>query len=1158
MRCGSCGTENDAGRKFCIECGEKLAAACPQCGEANPPAARFCGECGAALVADTSLPASVAERARPVAERRLVSVLFADLVGFTEASEDRDAEDTRELLSRYFETARRAVERYGGSVEKFIGDAVMAVWGAPVAHEDDAERAVRAALDLVETVGALDGKLRLRAGVLTGEAAVTIGASGEGMVAGDLVNTASRLQAAASPGSVLVGEATYRSTRQAISYESAGEHALKGKSAPMKTWRALRVVAARRGAGRSEGIEPPFVGREPELRQLKDSLEVTARDGRARLISIIGQPGIGKSRLARELRTYADGLAVPIAWHQGRSPAYGEGITYWALSEMVRQRAGLTDDDDAATTTSRLAAMMADLVADEAERGWVEPYLAALLGVGEIPPGEQGQQFAAWRIFFERMADRKPVTLVFEDLQWSDTGLIEFIESLLEWSRTHPILVITLARPELIDRHPSWGAAQRNASSLHLDPLDDTTMEELLAGVLPGVESSALRRVVERAGGVPLYAVETVRMLLDNGQLAAQNGGYRLVGKLDQLEVPHSLHALVAARLDTLSVGDRSLLQDAAVLGQSFALDPLAAVTGSSAGALEPRLRALIRRELLTLDADPRSAARGQYGFIQGVVREVAYETLSRRDRRARHLAAARHYESIGGEEAVLANHYLEAYRAHSEGSEADAVAAQARVALRAAADRAAALHSHDQAIAYLEQALSVTGAPAERATLLDRAAAAAIAGAREEVAERVLREAIEIHRESGDAAARALAEARLGSVSINAHRIEEAVEQLRGALDELSEVQDPALGRLSAELARAYMINEEPQALEMAERALLLAAPAGDVTTIAEALTTKGVALDMSGRHDEAIAILSGAVRFADLHGLVSTQLRATFNLAARLGADDPGQAYRTARDGVELARRSGMRHWVLSLTHLVAGLAIGSGEWEWVLGQFAELREGVLPPAYDAGFKANEGLIRALQGRPQEAERLLAEAGEGIEGVSDKGVLAIFQAMRGEAALIAGDYRTAYEHAMAVPEISAYLARTGYSHAARAAALAGDHDACRTALARLAEIPPTGRVDVEIGELARQMSAVLDGRPDEAAVGLRRIASFFADVGQPLDVGFIHLLAVAVLPADHPYIAVAATAGREIFERLGADGLIARLDEALARAPVMEAQSG
>ena len=316
----------------------------------------------------------------PVAELRLVTVLFADLVGFTTLAEGRDPEQIRDLLGRYFEIARDVVERYGGTIEKFIGDAVMAVWGAPIARENDAERAVRAALDLLAVIPQLGAGIAARAGLLTGEAAVTIGALGQGMVAGDLVNTASRLQAAAAPGTVLVGEATMHAAAAAIAFAPAGEQLLRGKSAPVPAWVAKRVVAEVGGRNRAEGLEAPFVGRDDELQMLKDLFHSTSRDRRPRLVSVVGSAGIGKSRLAWEFNKYMDGLVEEVWWHSGRSPAYGEGIPLWALGEMVRSRCGLLETDDEATTRAKVAGTLARFVPEEADRRWIEPALLALLG----------------------------------------------------------------------------------------------------------------------------------------------------------------------------------------------------------------------------------------------------------------------------------------------------------------------------------------------------------------------------------------------------------------------------------------------------------------------------------------------------------------------------------------------------------------------------------------------------------------------------------------------------------------------------------------------------------------------------------------------------------------------------------------------------------
>src|SRR4051794_16739688 len=427
MECAACGTANDADSRFCTECGAPLAQVCPNCSTPYKPGSKFCGGCGAALAGAPAAAAETTPSAGPAsapgAQRRVVSVLFADLVGFTTVSQHRDAEDVRELLTRYFDASRAAIERHGGVVEKFIGDAVMAVWGTEVAHEDDPERAVRAALEVLDAVRKLGADVAVdldaRAGVLTGEAAVTVGATGQGMVAGDLVNTASRLQSAAEPGTVLVGEETFRAAHDAIAFESRGRIDVKGRDQPVAVWRALRVVGQRGGAGRPGRPEPPFVGRAEELRLVKELLHVTAREQRARLVSITGIGGIGKSRLAWEFEKYVDGLSEDVFWHQGRCPAYGDGVTFWALGEMVRMRAGIAETDAPEAARSKLADMLVRYLPDNDERRWAEPRFAHLLGLDDAPPGDPQELYSAWRTLFERIAEHGLTAMVFEDVHWA-------------------------------------------------------------------------------------------------------------------------------------------------------------------------------------------------------------------------------------------------------------------------------------------------------------------------------------------------------------------------------------------------------------------------------------------------------------------------------------------------------------------------------------------------------------------------------------------------------------------------------------------------------------------------------------------------------------------------------------------------------------------
>ena len=431
MICDTCGTENREGRKFCKECGSSLAIACSNCGAANDPGDKFCGDCGTVLAEDAPAASATTQPDRidtpAKAEMRFVSVLFADLVGYTTLSESRDSEDIRDMLTTYFERSRKIIERFGGTVDKFIGDAVMGVWGATVVQEDDAERAVRAGLELVDMVDALGDEiglegLTLRAGVNSGPTSVGPGGNEQGLVVGDLVNVASRLQSIAEPRTVFVGEGTESVTNRSIDYEFEGERTVKGKTESVPAWRALRVASMVGGRDEDEIRQPPFVGREREMRLLKDALSAADSEQRARLVSIVGEAGIGKSRLAEEFKNHVDGFTRDTYWHQGRSPSYGDSLAFWALGEMVRQRAGILETEEPARARIRLRTAVADFVPGEDDRDWIEPRLAGLLGLADMPPGGRSELFSALRAFFQAIADRGPTVLVFEDLHWATTG----------------------------------------------------------------------------------------------------------------------------------------------------------------------------------------------------------------------------------------------------------------------------------------------------------------------------------------------------------------------------------------------------------------------------------------------------------------------------------------------------------------------------------------------------------------------------------------------------------------------------------------------------------------------------------------------------------------------------------------------------------------
>jgi class 3 adenylate cyclase len=1149
-----------------------MSAACPRCGTPVVGAAKFCGECGERLGAvggtaatDARGPRAVAERDAggasglppgasglpPGAERRIVTVLFADLVGFTTLAEGRDAETVRDLLSRYFETASEIVRRYGGTVEKFIGDAVMAVWGAPTAHEDDAERAVRAALDLVASVAALGDelgtKLVARAGVLTGEAAVTIGATNQGLVAGDLVNTASRLQAVAPAGSVLVGEATRQAAGGSITFEPAGEALLKGKAAPVTAFRALRVIARKRGVGRTDALEPPFVGRDVEFRLIRSAYHAAARERRARLVSITGEAGMGKSRLAWEFSKYADGLVEQIWWHEGRSPSYGEGISFWALSEMVRKRAGLLEGDDDETTRERIASTLAEHVPDAEERGFIEPCLLTLLGIGAPPPGGRERLFSGWRLFLERLASESPVVLVFEDLQWADDGQLDFIETLLEWSQSYPIFVLTLARPELLERRPAWGAG-RNATSLPLGPLSDDAMRELLAGLVPQLPEASARTILDRAGGVPLYAVETIRMLVASGRLEpAEDGTLRATGPLTTIDVPPSLHALIAARLDSLPAADRSLLQDAAVLGQTFMTAALSALVGEGPEVLEPRLRGLVARDLLSLNTDPRSPERGQYGFVQALIREVAYGTLARRDRRTRHLAAARYFEALGDEElsGALATHYRAAYEAAADGPEADALAAQARIALRAAADRAAGLGSLLQALAYFSSAAELPGDDAEQLDLLERAATLAEEAGQHQRSASLFATIEQRRLARGD---------RLGAVRAIAGRVEALVstdtaaavtlceQALRDHADLPAESRDVLAVRfaLARTLLRTGHHADAAAILEDIQRAV---EQTGDEPFVLRVLAARGATLPAVGRPIEGAIILEGVIRRAERAGQADTADRARINLSVTLADDDLAAGRDVGADGFAGAMRRGA-------ASSAAFYAMNSSEYDLHLGDWdaaaARLRD-VLKVDLEAFDRlanvAQLYILDASRGQPDHA--LLAELRASSATESQLDDVEVWEA------LLTGSPAVAIERGLRMAREDDLNAPFACLRVSVAAALLGDAQAARTAEEALAPIVRSGRWNDAIHDTVRAIAAALAGDADRARRHGRAAVELFGALSARFDAALAGLGIAAALGPGDPESRAFAEAARRTLTEVGARSLLEHYASALEPAP-------
>ena len=652
-------------------------------------------------------------------ERKVVTVLFADLVGFTSRAESLDPEDVEAILRPYHERLRAELERHGGTVEKFIGDAVMALFGAPTAHEDDPERAVRAALAIREWAEE-EGQLEVRIGITTGEALVSLDAraeTGEGMASGDVVNTAARLQAAAAVNGILVDEATYRASERVIVFEETEAVAAKGKSEPVPVYRAVET-RARFGVDITVDVETPLVGRERELDLLVDALARARTEREPQLVTLVGVPGIGKSRLVYELSRVVDEDEDLIAWRQGRSLPYGEGVTFWSLGEMAKAQAGILESDSAEIAEEKLEHAVRALLSDPSEAEWVLRELRPLVGLaaGEDLVGDRrSEAFAAWRRFFEALAEDAPLVLVFEDLQWADEGVLDFIDHLMEWTSGLPLLVVATARPELLERRPAWGGGKLNATTAQVGALSETDTARLIAAllrqaVLPAETQATL---LARAGGNPLYAQEFVRMLADRGLLRREGGALAL--EVDgELPLPESVQGIIAARLDVLSPDEKELLQDASVLGKVVWTGALAKISQRSRASVEQCLHALRRKDFMRHERRSAVGGETQFTFLHLLTRDVAYGQIPRASRAEKHRRAAEWLESLPADRAedraeMIAHHYLSALGlARSAGRDDGELAERARLALREAGDRALALNAFRPAITFYGAALGL------------------------------------------------------------------------------------------------------------------------------------------------------------------------------------------------------------------------------------------------------------------------------------------------------------------------------------------------------------------------------------------------------------------------------------------------------------------
>jgi class 3 adenylate cyclase/tetratricopeptide (TPR) repeat protein len=826
----------------------------------SPIGARFCPACGVPVPVD----ATVRE------ERKVVTVLFADLVGFTARSETLDPEDVRALVRPFHDLLRREVEAFGGTLARVVGDAGMAVFGYPVAHEDDPERAVRAALAIQASLRDLDVErpgpgLHARIGVNTSEAVVTYGSVLEDAddLMGDGVNAAARIQAVAPPDGIVVGEATRAATVRTIAYAALPPVDLRGRSGPLPLFRALRPIA------RVPGDRPdatPFVGRDAELALVVRAFARARATRSVETVTIVADPGLGKSRLVRELGRHLDGLPDLVTWRVGRCLPYGEGIGFWALGEIVRGHAGILDTDDRETREAKLDAVLAE--PDEGVRRWMLDRLAPLAGgTSRSEPPTPDEAYAAWRRFLASIAAAGPAVFVIEDLHWADDALVAFLESLADDTAGLPMLLLVTARPEIGDRHSGWLARTRRATVLPLAGLPDAEMRVLIGAVLdphaPGSDATTPLRdaVLARAEGSPLYAEQLAAMLRDRTGATTTVDGDGTPGRdipSPVVGIPPSIHALLASRIDALPADARTVLLDASVVGKRFWPGAVAAVGGRSPDGVGPPLAELVRRELVRPVTPSSMDGEAEYAFWHALVRDVAYGALTRPDRLARHRAVAAWISSLhgppeGATAEIVAAHleraldlaealggtgpYAEA--ALPGGTEAHvdrgvgAVAASFLPDL-IAAHLASAEHAMrtevPRAVAHLQRALELLppGDPG-RPAVLERLGRALNSTGDVRTAVAALEEAAGAYRAAGDAAGAAGIAPVLAVALAFTGEGERAHAVLADAREELADRPGPSLVAVIAEQAMSAMVaNRLESAAALAEEAISLGGALG------------------------------------------------------------------------------------------------------------------------------------------------------------------------------------------------------------------------------------------------------------------------------------------------------------------------------------------
>jgi class 3 adenylate cyclase len=1002
LRCPSCEAGIDPGARFCPSCGRALVEACPSCGAEASVGARFCAACGHRLD----------QRSVKEEERKLVTVLFADLTGSTALGEQLDPERLRTLLSEYFTAMASVIESRGGVVEKFVGDAVMSVFGIPTAHEDDAERALQAALEMQARLEELNAEiaerhgveLAMRIGVDSGE--VIAGTGGDHfMVTGDVVNVAARLQQTAAPGQVVAGERTYLATRGTFVSEPLEDKALKGKSLPVRAWRVVETAGQAQPRG-VLGVGSRLVGRERELTLLETLYRGSADEARPGLVTILGQAGIGKSRLTEEFVEGARSGPEAPAVYRGRCLPYGEGITYWALREILWGTAGILLGDPAEVAAEKLEGLVRTLFEgtgvdpDEVDRVLYALATTAGIVLPENPldamsPESIGEELGlAWPRFLRALAARGPTLVVIEDLHRGEPPLLDMVEHLVSRS-SGPVFMIATGRPELAQLRTGW-SGRSGMSQISLEPLSELQAETLLHELLPRVSSGLRQRILAAAEGNPLFAEEIVAHLIDQGVLARTPDGIDEVAPDANVTIPDTVRALLAARVDALPAEEKRTLQDAAVVGRIFWTTTLEAMRDGSVG---PTLRALEAKAFVL--TRPTSSVSGQteLAFRHGLIREVAYESIPKGRRATAHADVGRWIEELAGgrrEEYVelIAHHYESAARPEdselawpTDAAHREEVRNRAVLALLDAGRAATAKFGIDQALDFGDRALALARTDAERLAAFELKALAAHAAVRADEAWSYYLDALAAADRLGDPSAvqRLRAHATLlwtryrGALTGEDWK-PKAVEVLRQGLEEArGERASFELGALLAGRAALRYWSMAPHSKEDArrdaERAVAIAQEIGSETLLSYALDGLAAEITQDGFCESAelaergLAVGRSMEDRGEAHELIVT---------AAIAFADAGHFDEAAIVGAEaalLAARLGPHR----------GLHAGSAQTNALLppGRFAELREAT---ATAPDLVAEEGMHTCFHGLTALAGHALSASEAGDAGAAGK----------------------------------------------------------------------------------------------------------------------------------------------------------------------------